>query len=138
MLAWLKRFFGSFYAAHIDPPTFGPYATRAEAQFAAGNRAATVGGTVLETSGTPSMVPLIPAKVTLLVMKPIPFAEARLGSVVTYRSPLSQSSVTHRLVARDSGGFIPSGDGNRWSEANYRVTAGNFLGEIVGIYPFTA
>lgn len=135
MWEWLKRLFG--YAPHIDPPVSGPYPSAAVALGAARQFAGLLRGTVLLTSGTPSMVPLIPAKPTYLVLSPIPFAQARLGTVCTYRSPLAPtSSVTHRLVSGSvKDGFLPSGDNNRYSEAAFRVTAENFMGEVVGIFP---
>lgn len=138
MWSWLKALFG--YAPHIDPPVFGPYASRLEAYTNAMAHAGLFQGQSLElTTGTPSMVPLIPAKPTFLVLRPILFVDAKLGSVVSYRSPLMPgSSVTHRLVSGSvAKGFIPSGDNNRYSEPTNPVTAENFLGEIVGIFPFT-
>lgn len=135
MWAWLQKLLG--YAAHIDPPVFA-CASRAEAWQRAGDFAAANGGSIEITSGTPSMVPLIPAAPTFTVIIPIPFPEARLGTVVSYLAAwLNNQSVTHRLISGNvRDGFIPSGDNNRYSEPSIRVTAANFVGEVRGIYTF--
>jgi hypothetical protein len=137
---WLSRFFASFrYAKHIDPPVVScPTITEAWAQATA--LAGTFGGLVKVTSGTPSMVPIIPAAPTYLTIKPKPFAEIRLGEIAIYQSPLSPTGcMCHRIVAPgDSSGYIASGDNNRWSEAKNYVREANYIGEVVGIFTVAA
>jgi hypothetical protein len=139
MFSWLKRLLGLGYAKHIDPPVVNcadwslAYASAAE------HASKLTGAIVATTTGTPSMVPLIPAAKTFLVVAPIPFTSATLGTVVTYRSLLvpADQTIAHRLVSGSvKDGFIPSGDNNRYSEATMRVTAANWVGEVVGIYTF--
>lgn len=136
MWSWLKNLF-SPYAKHIDPPVTA-CADRTQAWLAACAIANPVAGDVVITSGTPSMVPLIPAAPTWLAVKPIPFSEIRLGIVGIYRSPLSPTGVMcHRLTAHgDATGYIASGDNNRYSEPRNYVRAENFLGEVIGIFTF--
>lgn len=140
MFDWLqtvRAWFSPAYAKHIDPPVTA-CGTNALAWVAAITQANAVGGTVALTSGTPSMVPLIPAAPTWLAVKPTPFAEARLGTLAVYRAAwLGDALICHRLVARgDSTGFIPSGDNNRYSENLAYVRANNYVGEVVGIFTF--
>jgi hypothetical protein len=139
VFSWLKRLFGAGYAKHIDPPVVDCLSWETALAGAYSQAAKVPGGFVVNTTGTPSMVPLIPAAKTFLVVAPIPFASAALGTVVIYKSPLvpDDQTVAHRLVSgKVKDGFIPSGDNNRYSEANIRVTADNFRGEVVGIYTF--
>lgn len=86
------------------------------------------------TTGTASMEPLIVGRV-YLVSESAPFEELRVGQVVIYRADWHPASpVVHRLVLKDSYGFIPSGDNVRISESWMRVTAENYLGRVVAIY----
>lgn len=86
------------------------------------------------TTGTKSMEPLIVGRVHL-VSEATPFEELRVGQVAIYRADWHPASpVAHRLVLRDSYGFIPSGDNVRNSESWMRVTPENYLGRVVAIY----
>lgn len=81
-----------------------------------------------------------------VVVAPTPFVPDKLlGRVIVYRPSWDSLYPTaHRAVAADSYGLIMSGDNNRpridadgrnvVSEAPYRVTAANYLGEVVGLY----
>lgn len=126
MFAWLqliRAWFSSGYAPHIDPPVTA-CEDRPRGFVAAATLANSVGGTVAITSGTPSMVPLIPAAPTWLAVKPTPFTEVKLGTVAV-------------LVAKgDATGYIPSGDNSRDSENLAYVRASNYVGEVVGIFTF--
>ena len=43
----------------------------------------------------------------------------------------------HRAVDRDSGGWIMSGDNNRWSERWDRVTPTTYMGTVVALVEFS-
>lgn len=140
MFAWLQSLFARLspgYARHIDPPVTA-CEDRPSGFVAAATLANSVGGTVAITSGTPSMVPLIPAAPTWLAVKPTPFAEIKLGTVAVYRAAwLNGQQVCHRLVAKgDATGYIPSGDNNRYSENLAYVRESNYVGEVIGIFTF--
>lgn len=137
MIASLKSLFG-LQPARIDPPRFGPFANGLLALNAANAAAVALGqgAHFLRTAGTPSMVPLIPAAITFIVVKPRPCDDAILGKVVTYTEPADPNgSRTHRIVGKlvFGRGYIARGDNNPSNDPN-PVTSQNLKGEIAGIY----
>lgn len=97
------------------------------------------GGSLLVTSGTPSMEPYIVGRAYGVYISR-PFAEVPVGRLILYHpvggtAGLSPESILcHVLAARDTAGGIPSGLHNARSEAWGRVTEANFVGEVVAIY----
>ena len=125
---------GCGYAKHKDPPTYFE-SSAAAANEAARLHARDAHGTLLQVVNPEgSMQPLI-HQWDWLVMVPTPLGDDLLGKVVTYHADwFPSSTVTHRLVAKDRYGYIASGDHNAHSEPEYRVTAANYVGEIIAIY----
>lgn len=92
---------------------------------------------MFEIQPTGSMLPLLQAGDWIVLDKREPFTKRLLGHVVTYRAawrPADAPPVSHRVVAFDAWGAICEGDPLRGGETGYRVTAANYLGEVVGIY----
>lgn len=138
MLRWLTSLLSWGYAPHIDPPVFG-FDSELAASIAADIEARRVGGRLFLTTGTPSMVPLIPASPTYVVVQPVACDDRLLGRVCVYRASWSKlGPPCHRIVAKYpfNRGYIPSGDNNPRSEPQYPVTSANLLGEVIGIYTF--
>jgi hypothetical protein len=97
-------------------------------------------GSLLLTSGTASMEPLIPARV-YVVLEKTPFGSISNKDILAYDSRLNadarrQQTILHRAVGRDRLGWLMSGDNNRWSESWNRVTAGNYVGRAVALFMF--
>lgn len=95
-----------------------------------------------DTTGTTSMEPLIVGR-HFAVNAPIPYEELKEGDIAVYvrtdrfGKPLPGSPMSlHRLVARDKGGWIPSGDNNKRSENWMRVTKDNYKGKTVALYGY--
>lgn len=138
MLRWLASLLSWGYARHIDPPV-----SSMDSEFAAALAAETLarmeGGSVYLTTGTPSMVPLIPAAPTYVVAKPTVCDDRILGRVCIYSADWSKAGPPcHRIVGKFpfGHGYIASGDNNAHSEPNCPVTSKNLLGEVVGIFLF--
>ncbi len=121
-------------AKHIDPPLY-TYADTKVAAESARLHAIDVHGTYSQNTCCGSMQPLIYAE-DWTVVSPTPFSDALLGHVVVYTPEWNhRAPVMHRLVSGNAkDGFIASGDNNPTSEAAERVTAANYVGELVGIY----
>ncbi len=120
----------------LDPPLF-TYPTEAMTQLSAQARARDILGTVYTVADTHSMEPLLRGGDRIVVAPPerAPYAELKVGQVITYRADwYTKHPVTHRLVQKDSGGWILSGDANPRSEASWRVTEKSYLGTVDGIY----
>lgn len=100
--------------------------------------ARTLGGTVVRTSGTPSMEPLIHG-VAFAVITKRPYGEIKKSDILVYMGLLDprrteRTCTLHRAVSRDRAGWLMSGDNNRWSESWDRVTPDNYLGTVVTIF----
>jgi hypothetical protein len=121
-------------------PTNGHYSSQAEAFAASVAYAAANGGTVVTTSGTPSMEPLIHGR-TFAVVQNRPFASIATRDLLVYMGRPDASKATrvkmlHRAVEHDSGGWIMSGDNNRWSESWDRVTPQTYGGVVVALFGY--
>lgn len=105
------------------------------------------GGSVIGTSGTPSMQPLIVGK-AVLAWRKAKFADVERGAFIMYH-PVENTSVflqglqvpappemifAHVAAARDSLGVIPSGLNNARSESWGRVTESNFVGIVDAVF----
>lgn len=136
MLSRLKSWFLNLLGlARIDPKVVecaSEDEARAKAQ---AESTPLAGATVLRFTPTGSMSPLIPMWGGFGVARYQSFDKARLGAVAIYNAVWNQSApFAHRLVQRDKDGYIASGDNNAHSEANYRVTSANYLGEVITVY----
>jgi hypothetical protein len=122
-------------------PSNTHFASQSEAFAACVSYAAANGGTVVTTSGTPSMEPLIHGK-TFAVVQKRPFESIALRDLVVYMGRPDGSKPTrvkmlHRAVEHDCGGWIMSGDNNRWSESWDRVTPQTYGGVVVALFGYS-
>jgi hypothetical protein len=97
-----------------------------------------IGGTVVRTSGSPSMEPLIHGSVYVVIQK-VPYETIQKADVLVYMGRLDarrpdRTCILHRAVDHDRGGWLMSGDNNRWSESWDRVTPDNYIGTVVMIF----
>ena len=114
------------------------YTNAAQAERACRLAAAQLGGMVVQTSGTPSMEPLIHGR-TYVVVKKQAFDGIRKSDILVYMGKLNprdpqRPCTLHRAVDHDRYGWLMSGDNNRWTESWDRVTADNYLGTVVAIF----
>jgi hypothetical protein len=122
-------------------PLNAHFTNQSEAFSACVAYAASNGGTVVTTSGTPSMEPLIHGK-TFAVVQNRPYASIALRDLVVYMgrpdgSKPTRMKMLHRAVEHDGGGWIMSGDNNRWSESWDRVTPQTYGGVVVALFGFS-
>lgn len=132
--------FGCGYPTPIDPPVLlRPTATQtAEESRLHARDLPGGGGLQLIVMPTGSMEPTIKGGDYLVVdTKGARYEELRAGEIVTYRAdwlPKDAPPVTHRLVKKDSYGWVLSGDANPRSEPQWRVTKGTYVGKVIAIY----
>ena len=106
---------GCGYAPHIDPPVSSSLGSRPAALVACCG----------------SMEPLI-RNGDRLVQEKLPFTDALLGTVGTYRTKEGKH-LCHRFVAGSARtGFVAQGDANRRPDPE-RVTAENYCATVVTI-----
>lgn len=115
-------------------------ASERQAFWAACVYATGMGGALVETSGTPSMEPLIHGK-TYAVIKRCPFDAVVKRDILVYRGRPDASrpqrvTMLHRAVMHDRKGWIMSGDNNRWSESWDRVTPETYIGTVKALFAF--
>lgn len=86
------------------------------------------------TSG--SMVPtLLVGDYVVIEEKPWPdFVAPKIARYQADWLPANADTVLHRIVGRDSGGLIMSGDSNPFSESRWRVTEAKAKGILTGIW----
>ena len=84
--------------------------------------------------GTGSMEPTLTTDDRLVSVR-VPFEELKEGEIVTYKPSWAKDGqvITHRLVQKDKGGWILSGDANKRSESFERMTPEKYLGKVVKI-----
>lgn len=88
------------------------------------------------TTGTGSMEPLVAGRVFMAAV-PKPYEELKVGEIVNYKPKWANGdTVVHRLVQKDRGGFIASGDNNPRSESEERVKPDNYLNTVVTIHTY--
>lgn len=124
------------YAKHKDPPTY-VYDNPKVASESARLHAKDIGGEYMQNVCCGSMQPLI-FKDDWLVTQATPYGDHLLGKVAIYKPKWRDGQpVMHRLVSGNAkDGFIASGDNTPRSEASERVTAANYVSEVVGIYRY--
>ena len=139
-----QMYFGIDTAKHSNGPVIPAkvqYASQSEAFAACIAYAEKNGGTVVTTSGTPSMEPLIHGK-TFAVVQNRPFSSIATRDLLVYMGRPDASKATrvkmlHRAVQHDSCGWIMSGDNNRWSESWDRVTPQTYGGVVVALFGYS-
>jgi hypothetical protein len=131
---------GAREAALDAPVRSNWFASEQQAFWAACVYATGLGGSLVETTGTPSMEPLIRGK-TYAVIKKCPFDAVVERDILVYRgrpdsSKVERVTMLHRAVLHDRKGWIMSGDNNRWSESWDRVTPENYIGTVIALFAF--
>ena len=121
-------------------PTRTQCSNRSDALAACQAYVAANGGSVEITSGSRSMEPLIRGQ-TYFVAQKRSFEAITKRYLLVYMGRLDASKPTrvkilHRAVLRDRGGWVMSGDNNRWSESWDRVTRETYLGTAVAFFEF--
>jgi len=113
---------------------------RAEALAACMAYAAANGGTVVITSGTPSMEPYIHGRTYAVIQKRSFDSIAQFDLLVYMGRPNGSKpdrlKMLHRAVRHDRFGWLMSGDNNRWSESWDRVTPQTYFGIVVALFEF--
>ena len=103
---------------------------------AAAAHAGRVGGRVYTVSFTGSMKPLLQGGEKIVAVGEFP--AVKRGDVLIYEGALNPygpvTTIVHRAVQQDKGGWIMSGDNNAHTETWSRVTAQNYRGTVVAIY----
>jgi hypothetical protein len=121
------------YAKRKDPPIY-TYDSLALAAESARLHAKDINGMVWppnECCG--SMKPLIQEGDILVSLKTD--YEKMSGKVGIYGPKWNNGKpVAHRFVAKDKDGYIASGDANKKSESQERITEHNYIGEVMAIY----
>lgn len=114
------------------------YGTPSEALAAARFYASVTNGTVIVTSGTPSMEPLIHGRAYVVIRRQ-PYESISDRDLLVYLGRPNASrpdrfTMLHRAVYHDRDGWIMSGDNNRWSENWDRVTPNTYVGSVVALF----
>jgi hypothetical protein len=124
----------------VRNPAKMQYASQREAMLAANLYARCSGGSLILTSGTASMKPLIQGKVYAVVVKRS-YASIAKSDLLVYQgranaAKADRQTILHRAVLQDKYGWMMSGDNNRWSESWDRVTSDNYVGTVVALFAF--
>lgn len=136
------------YPTEINPPIFH-YDTPVLARLSAEARARDIKAVTFKVSDTRSMEPRLQGD-DFIVVETIArrsFDTLKAGEIIVYHPDWSPAMVVvHRLVQKDSYGWIVRGDNVRpnidvsgrdlTSESSYRVTPLNYIGVVEGIYRF--
>ncbi len=136
-LAWtlLSGCVTTFNTPHLDPPLF-LVPTNLDAWREAEEFAYIEGGDVYTVADTHSMEPTLWGG-DYIVVRPGDFNSWKVGQILMYQptwQPAPATMVVHRIVDKDSGGLIMSGDNVPYSESGYRVTDKNDGGLVIGIW----
>jgi hypothetical protein len=124
----------------VRNPSKVEYATQREAMLAASLYARSCGGSLIITSGTKSMEPLIHGKVYAVIAKRA-YGSVTKSELLVYQgranaAKADRQTMLHRAVLHDKDGWIMSGDNNRWTESWDRVTSDNYVGTVVALFAF--
>ena len=127
-------------AETVRNPSKVQYATQREAMLAASLYAHSCNGSLILTSGTKSMEPLIHGKVYAVIAKRS-YASIAKSDILVYQgranaAKADRQTILHRAVLQDKYGWMMSGDNNRWSESWDRVTSDNYVGTVVALFSF--
>lgn len=131
--------------AHIDPPVL-QFPTEAKRNVEAKKYETTVKGFSFTASNTHSMEPTIWSGDWLVEIKK-PIEQVEVGEVITAHGDWQKPEdppETHRVVDKDAGGLMVSGDNVNpvqadgiHSENQYRIRNDNYIGTVVRIYRVT-
>jgi hypothetical protein len=121
-------------------PTKLVCADQLDALLACENCATANGGTIVTTSGTPSMEPLIHGKTYAVIVK-LPYESIAKRDLLVYMgrpdaNKPDRFKMLHRAVLHDRYGWMMSGDNNRWSESWDRVTPETYVGVVVALFEY--
>jgi signal peptidase I len=126
-----------FYDYPLDLPPTVRTATRVEAHLSALDEANSLQGRgcTYYVLNTRSMEPALWGG-DYIVVESVPYSQLQRGDIIAYWADWLPGNVpvTHRLVEKDRGGWILSGDNNRHSESYSRVTEANYIGKLVRVY----
>lgn len=132
MIRWLLSLFQPVWKRYQNPPvtltaTPGPTAHACAASLP--------DATVSVVLPTGSMRPTL-LDGDYVVLSPVPFDTLKLGDIVTYKAGWNPAlaSVIHRLVDKDKGGFIASGDNNARSEPQWRITPDSYYAKCMAVF----
>ncbi len=117
-------------ALHAADPRTIHCASQTEANNIAQSYAVVLGGEVHFTSGTPSMIPVIPARKIAVIVHRKPFAELRRDEIA-----LRTDGLCHRAIRQQGERWIAKGD-NCAVRDSVPLTAKNFVGVVVLILDF--
>ena len=114
--------------------------SREEAQEIGGGLAKDAGASLLLTSGTNSMEPLIHGR-AYVVVEYQTYDTITRGDLLVYMGrpnarKTERKCMLHRAVMEDHGGWLMCGDNNRWSESWDRVTPASYIGTVTAILEF--
>jgi hypothetical protein len=140
LLLAIGTLFSSAAAESSRNPAKIQYATQRQALLAAASYAKLTGGSLILTSGTHSMEPLIHGKTYAVIVKE-PFQAINQRDLLVYRgrpdaNKADTATILHRAVQHDKYGWLMSGDNNRWTESWDRVTPDNYSGTVVALFAF--
>jgi hypothetical protein len=140
LLLALGTFFSSAIAESSRNPAKIQYTTQHDALLAAASFAKLAHGSLILTSGTHSMEPLIHGKTYAVIVKE-PFASINPRDLLVYRGRPNANlpdtmTILHRAVQHDKYGWLMSGDNNRWTESWDRVTSDNYSGTVIALFAF--
>jgi hypothetical protein len=109
-----------------------------KAKAAALAHALKIDGRIFDVANTGSMRPTIDGT-PFVVGEKAPYETLKEGDIITYNPKWNKGkSIMHRLVKKDKGGWIASGDNNKRSESWERVTPETYDSKIVAVYRFPA
>lgn len=128
--------FAACYPKRADIPV-KLHADQNKALSAAIEHASTISGKAYLVQGVSMRPSIVATDVVVIRTGTMPSAKSLMGKPICYmaefRDP-NDSPVVHRVVGEDKYGLILSGDNNEVSEPKYRVTAKNYVGEVIAIH----
>lgn len=138
-LAVVVTFSGCGFPTHINPPVYEretQLVAFMEAQLHARDLPDGPGLT-FTVQPTGSMEPTIKGGDIIVVdTNKENHSKLRAGEIITYKADWYKGvePVTHRLIKKDSYGWLLSGDANPDVETKWRVTENSYVGKVVAIY----
>jgi hypothetical protein len=131
---------GCGYPPDDNPPVYYGYTSVAAAGEAARLHARDLpggGGQHYLVQPTGSMRPFINDYDCIVVSQKFPYEDLKPGQIIIYVAdwlPVGSPVTCHRLVSKDSYGWILTGDNNARTEASWRVTEKTYRGKVIAVY----